>query len=68
MSKNKHASPAPVVPEREALRKLVKAGENMRNSVVESRGLRYMDAHDVALREARELLNAPQAEGNGHVG
>ena len=42
----------------EALRKLEKAGENMRNTVVESRGLRYMDAHDLALREARDLIAA----------
>ena len=40
----------------EALQRLEKAGENMRNTVVESRGLRYMDAHDFALRDSRELI------------
>ena len=38
------------------LQRLEKAGENMRNTVVESRGLRYMDAHDFALRDSRELI------------
>ncbi|MGV8863245.1 MAG: hypothetical protein ACOH2T_19025 [Pseudomonas sp.] len=36
-----------------ALRELVRAGVAMRNSVVETRGIRRMDEHDAAIRKAR---------------